>query len=197
MDFYEELVSQDKFYDWLDAHQTGIGASQIAAVLGEHRFSSRLRVWAEKTGRLEPLDYSFNEAVQMGIELEPFVANKYESKTGRHIDKAGVLLRSTLYPCAICTPDYFLEDNDGVLRVPCQIKTTGAYRLNEWADGPPKEVWWQVQHEMLVTGSSWASIGVLVGGQRFMWTDVQRDEEAIRRIITEGTEFWRQVKENE
>ena len=193
---YVEIVPQGHFQEWQDAHRTGIGASQIAAVLGEHRFASRLRVWAEKVGRLEPADFSDNEAVQMGIELEPFVATQYQRRTGRVISQAGVLLRSTVHPWAIATPDYWMMDDDGTWSIPVQIKTTNAFRLNDWADGPPTEVWWQVQHEMLVTGAPWASVGVLVGGQRFMWADVPRDPMAIKRIIHEGDIFWNHVTQN-
>ena len=193
---YQEIVEQSNFGEWREAHKTGIGASQIAAVLGESRFGSRLRVWAEKVGRLEPRDLSDNEAVQMGIELEPFVAEKYFQRTKRVLSKAGMLLRSDAYPWAICTPDYWIMDDDGTWNIPCQIKTTSAYRLNEWADGPPVEVWWQVQHEMFVTGAPWASVGVLVGGQRFMWADVQKDSVAHARIANEGNDFWHNVKTN-
>ena len=192
---FTSVVSQDNMYAWQEAHKTGIGASQIAAVLGEHRFGSRLRIWAEKVGRLEPRDFSDNEAVQMGIELEPFVAKKYEKRTGRAISGAGYLLRSTEHPWALCTPDYWLCGEDGDWNIPLQIKTTSAWRLNDWEEGPPKEVWWQVQHEMLVTGAPWASIGVLVGGQRFMWTDVSRDEQAMERIVREGYAFWQDVQQ--
>ena len=193
---YQEIVEQSNFGEWREAHKTGIGASQIAAVLGESRYGSRLRVWAEKVGRLEPADLSDNEAVQMGIELEPFVAEKYFQRTKRVVSKAGMLLRSEAYPWAICTPDYWIMDDDGTWNIPCQIKTTSAYRLNDWADGPPVEVWWQVQHEMFVTGAPWASVGVLVGGQRFMWADVQRDGIAMERIAREGMIFWDNVKSN-
>lgn len=193
MEKFTELVSQSSFHEWQDAHNTGIGASQIAAVLGESRYGSRLRVWAEKIGRLEPADLSDNEAVQMGIILEPIVADIYKNRTGRVISQAGTLLRSVQHPWAICTPDYWLCGDDGAWNIPLQIKTTSAYRISDWAEGPPKGVWWQVQHEMLVTGAPWASVGVLVGGQRFMWADVQRDDAAQARIVEEGSEFWQDV----
>ena len=194
---YEEVVAQDKRFEWETAHLLGIGASQIAAVLGEHPYVSRLKVWAEKTGRLEPADFSDNEAVQMGIRLEPFVAEEYERRTGRVVDRCGVLLRSLAHPWAICTPDYWVMNAYGEWVIPCQIKTTSTFRLKDWADGPPPAVWWQVQHEMLVTDAPWATVGVLVGGQKFMWADVQRDDEAIQRIIKEGSAFWQKVIHDE
>ena len=192
-----EIVSSDDRDSWLEARNSGIGASEIAAVLGESPYSSRLRIWGQKIGRIEPMDLSDVEAVQMGLELEPWVAKHYENRTGRNVDRAGVLLRSDEYPWALATPDYWLMDEHGNWRIPLQIKTTSAWRVSDWDDGPPKHVWWQVQHEMFVTGAPWASIGVLIGGQHFRWTDVQRDEDAIQRIIVEGGAFWHQVETQE
>jgi len=193
---YEIVCAQDDRETWQEAHLTGVGASQIASVLGVNPYGSRLRVWSEKTKRLGAADFSDNEAVQMGIELEPIVAKKYKERTGRVIDRAGELLRSTTYPWAICTPDYWTIDDNGEHSIPVQIKTTSAFRVNDWENGPPIPVWWQVQHEMLVTGAPWASVAVLVGGQRFMWADVERDDDAIGRIIIEGEQFWQHVVDN-
>ena len=192
-----EVITQDDREAWLNARQSGIGASEIAAVLGESPYSSRLRIWGQKVGRILPQDLSDVEAVQMGIELEPLVANLYSKKTSRPVEPAGILLRSDEYPWALATPDYWLMDGDGNWRIPLQIKTTSAWRVNDWAEGPPVHIWWQVQHEMFVTGAPWASVGVLVGGQRFMWVDVERDEDAIQRIIYEGGIFWNQVQSQE
>lgn len=191
---YVGVVPQSLTKSWLQAHQTGIGASEIAAVLGENPYQSRIRVWAHKTGALEPPDLSDVEPVQWGLRLEPLVAERYREATGRPLVKAGVLLRSKDIPWAICTPDYWYHGLQVGPAMPLQIKTTGAYRINDWADGPPAPVWWQVQHEMLVTGAAWASVAVLVGGQRFLWADVEREEGAIARIIKEGTIFWDAVR---
>ena len=190
---FDVVIAQSDRRGWENAHLTGIGASQIAAVLGEHPYQSGVRIWGEKVGRLEPQDFTDNEAVQIGIELEPFVAQKYQQRTGRTVDQAGELLRSRTYPWAICTPDYWLMDDAGHWSIPLQIKTTGAFRIGDWAAGPPAAVFWQVQHEMLVTGAPWASVGVLVGGQRFLWADVERDDDAIGRIIKAGESFWQNV----
>ena len=48
---------------------------------------------------------------------------------------------------------------------------------------------------MLVTGAPKATIACLLGGQRLVWCDVERDEETIRRIIYHGERFWRAVQE--
>jgi len=47
---------------------------------------------------------------------------------------------------------------------------------------------------MLVTGDPWLSIAALVGGQRLIWCDVERDEIAIRQLIHAGQKFWEMVE---
>ena len=189
---YKTVVSQMDYAEWLASRRHHIGASEISTVLGENRFGSWLRLWAEKVGRLEPLDMSDNEAVQMGLLLEQVVADHYTNKTGRKLEVFQTMIESEEYPWLSCTPDY--TSNDGT--EPVQIKTTSAYRLKEWADGVPPEVFWQLQQEMLVMGASKASVGVLVGGQKFMWSDVYADNKAQQRIIDESTEFWAHVQTN-
>ena len=192
---YVEMASQENdFQAWQAEHLTGIGASEIASVLGQHPFKSRLRLYAEKRGTLPPQDLSDNEAVEMGLLLEPIVADLYKRRTQRGgLEKGGVLLRSVEYPWALATVDYWLYGRE----VPLQIKTTSQYMLSHWVDGPPRAVFLQVQQEMLVTGAREASVGVLVGGQRFYWADVPRDEETIALIIEAGSRFWEQVQEGE
>ena len=54
-----------------------IGGSDIASVMMMSRWKTPLTLWLEKTGEIEPDDLSDNEAVQLGVELEDFVACHY------------------------------------------------------------------------------------------------------------------------
>lgn len=186
---FEIVASTDNRAEWLEARNTGIGASDMPTLFGLTG-KSAIRLWAEKQRILEPEDLSDNEAVHWGTLLESLVAEEYERKTGRSLSHWDHLLRSLEHEWALATPDYWHKEGNSPEWVPVQIKTTGAYRLKDWKDGPPEAVRVQVHQEMLVTGASWASVGVLVGGQRFMWADVQRDESLIEQIIEKGNEFW-------
>jgi putative phage-type endonuclease len=194
---YEEVVDQHKdFQAWQDAHGTGIGGSEIAAVLGESRWKSRLRVWGEKVGNLERPDLGGIEAVEWGLLLEPIIAKKFQNMTSVPVEMAGVLLRSIEYPWAIVTPDYWTMDDKGEWNIPVQIKATSAYMLKDWLDGAPWEVQLQEQMEMFVTGAPYAYVAVLVGGNSFMWAKVERDESIQKRIADEGYQFWICVETN-
>ena len=52
----------------------------------------------------------------------------------------------------------------------------------------------QVQHYLAVTGYEKAYIAVLIGGQKFVWYHVPRDEELISSLIEAEKEFWQCVE---
>ena len=184
---FEVVCSSDDRARWLDLRRTGIGASEIAAVLGESRWKSPLAVYAEKIG--ESSEQSDNEAMFWGIRLERPIVEVFGERTGRPVESSGQLLRSSEHPWAIATLDarvYPREDRWW----PLEAKTSSAFKAEEWAEGPPREYYLQVQHQMLVTGTPRASIACLLGGQRLVWCDVERDEIEIRRIVHAGRAFW-------
>ncbi len=70
------------------------------------------------------------------------------------------------------------------------------YLAKEW-DGEevPASYLLQVQHYLAVTGMEKGYIAVLIGGQKFVWKEVQRDEELIEMIIEEEKSFWKMVQD--
>jgi len=178
---------------WLRARRTGIGASEIAAVLGESRWGDAGTIYARKVAPTD--DDTAREWQEWGLRLEPVILDAYSSAryTGRSVQRDGRLLRSREHPWAICTLDAWTS-LDGV-PVPLELKTDRWGR--EWDDGPPVEYMLQLQHQMLVTGARRASIAVLVGGSQLAWCDAARDEPTIARIIRAGSRFWASVEARE
>lgn len=169
---------------WLEARRTGIGASEMAAVLGLDKYLSEVELFLRKTGQA-PEDES-GEAAEWGLRLESIIAEEFGRRTGRAVNMEGNLLRSNEHPWALCTLDARANG------LPLEIKLTGG-RAQDWADGVPEYYYPQVQQQMLVTGARMASVAALLNGTRLVWCDVARDEEMIARIIREGERFWRCV----
>ena len=69
--------------DWLAERMRGIGGSEIAAVMGLSRWKSPLAVWAEKTNKLPDDPLKQSEIMEIGLELEEYVAQKFEKRTGK------------------------------------------------------------------------------------------------------------------
>ncbi len=189
---YEVICDVSGRDAWLAERAQGIGASEIAAVLGESPWQSPVELYAEKIGSYSR-DLSDSEPVFWGLRLEASIIEAYAERTRRHTRKAGLLLRSIEHPWALCTLDGETW-TDGAEPWPFEVKNVSSFKGDEWVDGPPEHYRLQVMQQMLVTGAQKATIAALLGGQRMVWCDVHRDDITIRRIIHHGSRFWERVQ---
>lgn len=188
----------DSEQQWLESRRfMGVGASEAAIVMGENPRSSPLELYALKLGLLPPADLSDNEAVEWGSRLEPLIAEKYATVTGRALLDLGrwTIARPKENPHIYATLDRIINpvachDGEGVL----EIKTARGSLYEAWVDGPPRPYYLQLQHQLAVTGYSWGSFAVLFGGQQFRWLDIERDQPCIDALIEAETEFWSRVE---
>lgn len=177
---------------WLQQRLTGIGASEISAVMDSNRHEAALKVYARKIGALSIEDDEPEEPAYWGSKLERIVAEEFTLRTSMPHEWQGDLLRSTIYPWAMCTLDGLVIGADNN---PLECKTTTVYLEDDWADGTPYYYVLQCQQQMLVTGTGRCYVACLIGGQRFVWDVVERDERLISRIIVAGNEFWQRVQD--
>lgn len=196
---YDVICPASEVKDWKQARFQGIGASEIAVVLGDapDAWGSPVSLYAEKVGLYER-DLEDNEAVWWGRRLESEIIAAYAERTGRRSEREGVLLRSKEHPWALCTLDgRTWHPSAPANRWPLEVKNVSSFKAEEWVDGPPSYYYDQLQHQLLVTGEQKATIAALLGGQRMIWCDVPRDETAIRRIVYHGERFWKRVQERD
>ena len=173
--------------DWLAARRTGIGGSDIAAVLGLSPWKTPLAVYLDKIGEGEAVDET--EAMRWGTIHEPTIAREYERRTGHEIREAE-MMRSARYPWMLASVDRLIESPfQGVL----EIKTarTAQGWGEEGTDEVPVQYLLQVQHYLVVTEREVAEIAVLIGGSDFRIYRVPFHAEIAQRIIEEGGRFWR------
>lgn len=184
---------------WVAARRSGVGASESAALFGISPYTTIHRLWAEKTGRLPPREMDA-EYLDWGQFLEEPIAQRYATVTGRTIWHGGpfCIARHPTIAEMFSTPDRFVieapdKGRPGLL----QVKNT-LYKMDEWADGiPPDYIQVQCQHEMAVTGREWASTAVLLGGNKFRYFDLERNQEFIDELQEQIRLFWDLVKNNE
>ena len=83
------------------------------------------------------------------------------------------------------------EKGRGVL----EIKTTSEWNRDQWdTDKVPTAYMLQVQHYLAVTGYDFGYICVLIGGNKFRYWLIERDEELIEMLIQAESEFWYNVQ---
>ena len=184
--------------DWLAHRGEGIGASEAAAVLGISPWLSPFALWGEKVGTMEPLPQS--EAMTWGLRLEPLVADHYAAETGRRVEALppySVHVSDT-HPVMRASLDRIVHaegrPGPGVL----ELKTSGG-RRSDWDDPDtiPLHYVVQVQHQLAVTGWTWGSLAVLIGGQTFRWLDIERNDEFITLLTAKVEAFWDLVQRQE
>lgn len=184
---------------WLAARRSGVGASEAAALMGDDPRCSLVQLWLRKV-REEPPEQPSAEYLEWGLRHEPTIIEAYSSEryANRPALPAGQLLRSEAHSWALATLDAWawpewlpVHTQTGI---PLELKTTEVWHADAWAEGCPRRYWWQLQHQMLVTGAPMASIACLLGVHRLVWCDVERDEEAVQRLIRAGERFWRYVE---
>lgn len=172
--------------EWLAWRKLGIGASDIAALIGMSRFASPMSVWADKLG-LNPADDGGNDYTEFGQRAEPMMVGYFEDRNpGLFVVSQQERRTHPDHDHHRCTLDGLVVDHPagdplGVL----EIKTTGE---GEW-DTVPDAYACQVQWQMHVAGQSHAWMAVL-HGRKYRTYEVERDDRAIGTLVEIADAFW-------
>lgn len=173
-----------------EERMTYIGGSDIAAVMRQSRWKTPYRLWAEKTGKIEMPDLSNVESVEMGTRLEQFVADLFSEKTGKAIRKAPKTYSHPDYPYLVAHVDRLVTGTDELL----ECKTCSAFKLEEWKNKIPKEYVLQVIWYLGITGRKRGWIACLIGGQNFVYMQIDFDEELFNLMVEKAVKFWDMVQ---
>lgn len=167
-----------------------IGGSDIAAIMGQSRWKTPYRLWAEKTGKIEMPDLSGRESVEMGNRLEQFVAEIFSEKTGKTVRRAPKMYRHPQYPFLVANIDRLIVGGDELL----ECKTCSAYKLEEWENKIPREYVLQVIWYLGITGRKRGWIACLIGGQKFDYKPIDFDQELFDMMLDKALKFWELVQ---
>ena len=182
-----EMADEKK---WLEARREGIGGSDASIIVGLNRWKSPFQLWLEKTGKAEPEDLSGNEYVYWGKVLEEAVANRFCELTGKKVQRRG-LLQMDEYPYIRASVDRMVVGENAGL----ECKTCNGFAAKEWEDDEvPAAYYVQCQHYMLVTGCERWYIAVLIGGNRFVWKEIPRNDDEIALLLQAEIDFWHKVE---
>lgn len=173
--------------EWLALRRTGIGGSDAGAIMGVSPYKGAFSVWADKQGKLPPLED--NEAMRQGRDLEDYVARRFAEASGLKVRHEYSMLRSVEHPCMLADIDRrIIGERAGLECKTSRDITMARYRNGEY----PMEYYCQCLHYLAVTGWDCWYLAVLVYGTDLLIYKICRDEvmDDIEALIKAEEAFW-------
>lgn len=175
--------------EWLTARRAGLGGSDAAAVLGWSPWASPWTTYLNKAEGIS--DDSDHESMEWGRRLESVVADAYAERAGFELIDPKATYRHPDHDWMLASPDRFIVDPErdglGLLEVKC----TSEWKADDWAEGSvPAHYLVQWHHTAAVMGLRWGAFAALVGGNRLVVREIERDDEFIDMIVAAEEGFW-------
>ena len=175
--------------EWLKHRRRGIGGSDAAAIAGLNPWKSPVEVYYEKLGEIPPVED--NERMYWGRVLEDIVAREFSKRTGKRVRRRNAILQHPKHGFMIGNIDRELVGE----KVGLECKTVGEYSKDDWKeDRVPEQYIIQCQHYMAVTGYGGWWIAALIGGNKFVYKYIERDDVIISALIELESQFWDMVQ---
>lgn len=179
--------------EWLEWRRAGIGASDVAGILGISPWESPYSVWANKVGLVPGKDIT--EAMELGLAMEGTIARLFHQRTGLYVASEQAMCEHPDKPWARAsldgrvyeTPNWERGGELGNL----ESKTTSDSPA-KWEQEIPAYYAAQVQWQMWVTGAThtWVACMHASFGLAFRVYEVERDEADIAFIVPRVEAFW-------
>lgn len=197
--------------EFLLRRRSGIGGSDISAILGLNPYKTPFQLWLDKTGRAEDeqRDPDAIERMHFGNVLEGVVAAEYSARTGHKVQRINQQLQHPSLEIAVANIDRAVIEpgkrarwDDAAGRVlgashilECKTAHAMARHSPEWgeagSDEVPQSYWLQCMWYLGITGLPRADLAILFGGQKFVTYTIKRDDGVIADLLTEADAWWR------
>lgn len=188
--------------DWLTLRQSGIGGSDIAAIIGVSPYGTAYDIYQSKT---QPVNEETNEFAYWGTVLEDTVAREFSKRSGLKIQNVNFLMRHPEHRWAIANIDRAIINpaikgnvrfKDGKLTTDqiVEIKTASEYVGKNWgleeSDEVPDQYQCQAQWYMGVTDTQVCHMAVLIGGNKYRQYKIERHQDFIDYLFDAAESFW-------
>lgn len=185
------------YHEWLEARKKGIGGSDIAAILGLNKYKSPIKLYMEKTGEAPDEEVytvdengafvSGSEAAYWGNVQEEVVAQEFARRTGLKVRRRNAILQHEEHPFFLANVDRLIVGRKEGL----ECKTASEYLKSAWNEEQVPDAYFvQCQWYMNITGFKKWHLAVLIGGNKFRYFEVDRDDELIEIMNEKALEFW-------
>jgi predicted phage-related endonuclease len=188
--------------EWLTARLDGIGASEVAGVLGLSRFQGPFSIAVRKIARTVEQAGERSPEAEAGHRHEPTIAKWFQDVCDdpELPDEWGVEdpgeFCTFWRPPLFCTPDRRILAIQGPIAV-LQLKAAWYRQAKRFNDALPMEYRVQVQTEMHCTALQRAYFGVLLNGMEFRWYREDYHAGVMQSILRKVENLWAMIQRKE
>ena len=189
--------------DWLRLRQSGIGGSDISAIMGFNPYKTAYDLYHDKIN--DVVEDAQSDAAYWGTILEGVVAKEYALRNDCKVQKVNYMIRHPKFDFALANIDRAVINpsisgnvrlKDGKLTTDklLEVKTASEYMKNVWGDEAsdqvPDNYNLQCQWYMGITGVDECDLALLLGGNKYRQYNIKFDAELFEIMIDEAQNFW-------
>lgn len=189
--------------DWLRLRQTGIGGSDISAIMGFNSYKTAYDLYHDKIN--DVVADAQSESAYWGTILEDVVAKEYALRNDCKVQKVNYMIRHPEFDFAVANIDRAVINpsisgnvrfKDGKLTTDrlLEVKTASEYMKSNWGDEEsdqvPDNYNLQCQWYMGITGVNECDLALLLGGNKYRQYNIKFDPELFDILIEEARNFW-------
>lgn len=192
-----EIIQITDREKWLAERAKDVTSTEISALYGLSPYSTVFELYHQKKDRTI-VRVEENERMKWGTRLESAIARGAAEDMGWEIEPMNVYVRDAEARMGSSFDFKILSEANGPGILEVKNVDWLQYR-DKWIDDgagnieAPEHIELQVQHQMEITGISWAAIVVLVGGNEQKIVLRNRDQKIGQDIRAKIAEFWANV----
>jgi predicted phage-related endonuclease len=195
--------------DWLAYRQSGLGASEVGAVLGLDEYMSSLELFYHKIGETAKFDFTSLQAF-MGREEEPLLAKMWQHWDGdeqgminnylngivvQKCQRVNAFVRNPEFPWLFVSLDRKINKTQHRGEGALELKTITSWEADKWISGIPPKWVPQLQTQILVCEFGFGELGLCQDRRHFNVLPFDPSENIRNHIIQETKQFWDRVLE--
>lgn len=192
---------------WYDYRMNGIGASEVATVMGLNPYKSSIELFYEKIGQKQ-ISREENAAMFWGTELEAIIADKWQywdskepgqdsmirnyraGQKVRNCERVNRYISNPAMEHLFVSLDRRIHKQELIGEGALEVKTISGFSANQWESGIPPMYIVQLQTQIMVCDFSYGELAILKDGRHFEVFPFETNTEIQAGIIAHTKRFW-------
>lgn len=180
--------------EFLQRRKSGIGGSDVAAVMGISPWRTPYELWVDKLSPV--IEEEENDILLFGNRLEDIVAREYARRNQVKVQRRNQMFRKENAPELIVNIDRYVVGGKIL-----ECKTCSAFASSKFGKSGSSDIpdyyYLQCLHAQYVTGIFECDLAALIGGNEYRQFSAPYDKALAEHVAAKCSEFWHKYVEKQ